>query len=152
MSEATTEKTLLLNNLSPAFGSKPNKKRKGRGHSAGQGKTCGRGVKGQTSRSGVSIPYGFEGGQTPIHRRLPKFGFRSRKSFVREELNLARLANLTDTVITLDSLKEMNFIKRNTLYVKIFGTAELKNALKIEGIPVSAGAKKLIEAAGGSVS
>ncbi len=148
----TENQTLALNSLSPALGEKKQGKRKGRGPAAGQGKTCGRGVKGQKSRSGVSISAGFEGGQTPLHRRLPKFGFKSRKSLAREEVHLRELTQMTDAPITIETLKAENVLKHNTLYVKIFGEVELKNPIRIEGIRVSAGAKKLIEAAGGSVS
>src|SRR5690554_7547449 len=108
---------MKLNSLSPAPGSKHAEKRVGRGIGSGLGKTGGRGHKGQKSRSGGSVKPGFEGGQMPIQRRLPKFGFTSRKGMVTTEVTLAELAKVNGDVASVVTLKEAGLIKKNMLFV-----------------------------------
>jgi large subunit ribosomal protein L15 len=143
--------TLSLNTLSPAPGAKPPKKRVGRGIGCGSGKTCGRGHKGQKSRTGKKISPGFEGGQTPLHRRVPKFGFTSRRSKFREELRLNDLATCDAEVIDLEALKKSNLIKGCIKDVKIIATGEIKKAVVVKGLRATKKAKELILAVGGKV-
>lgn len=142
---------MYLNTLQPTAGSKRKATRVGRGIGSGIGKTCGRGHKGQHARAGGYHKVGFEGGQMPIQRRLPKFGFRSRKGLVTAEVRLHELAKLSSDVVDLAALKAANVIAANIKYVKIIASGELKKALTISGVKVTAGAKKIIEAAGGKV-
>ncbi|MFN3234758.1 MAG: 50S ribosomal protein L15 [Gammaproteobacteria bacterium] len=141
-----------LNELRP---NQPRKaaRRVGRGVGSGFGKTCGRGHKGQHSRAGGFHKVGFEGGQMPIQRRLPKFGFTSRKGLVREELRLTALNAHEAGDVTVESLRKAGLIRQNTLYVKIIATGEVKQKLKIAdaNVRVSEKAKAAIEAAGGTV-
>ncbi|MGD8808384.1 MAG: 50S ribosomal protein L15 [Gammaproteobacteria bacterium] len=143
---------MRLNSIKPAPGAKPAAKRPGRGHSAGQGKTAGRGVKGQHARSGGFHKVGFEGGQTPIQRRLPKIGFVSRSGLRSAEVRLHELARFADQEVTLDVLKEASIVPRGTLKAKVIVSGELGVAVKLNGVAATAGARKLIEAAGGSVA
>ena len=122
---------MRLNTLSPAAGSKPSKKRVGRGIGSGLGKTGGRGHKGQKSRSGGSVRPGFEGGQMPLKQRLPKFGFTSRKSLVSAEVRLAELAKVTGDVVDLNSLKAANVITKNIEFVKIVLSGDLSKAVRV---------------------
>ena len=140
-----------LNSLTPAKGSKKNAKRLGRGHSAGQGKTCGRGQKGQHARSGGYHKVGFEGGQMPLQRRLPKVGFTSRMAAYSEELRLHELAIPSDVVIDIDVLKKLHLIPNKTNKVKIILSGKLEKAIKIKGLAVTKGAREAIEAAGGTI-
>jgi large subunit ribosomal protein L15 len=142
---------MYLNSLTPAIGEKTAKKRVGRGIGSGFGKTCGRGHKGQKSRTGGSVAVGFEGGQMPLQRRLPKVGFTSRSSLSRSEVRLSELNNIEATEITLEVLKENNLVTKNTLTVKIILSGEIKRAVTIKGLGVTKGAKALIEAAKGKV-
>jgi large subunit ribosomal protein L15 len=142
---------MRLNTLSPGKGAKKNAKRFGRGHSAGQGKTCGRGVKGQHARSGGFHKVGFEGGQMPLQRRLPKVGFVSHKKAATAELRLHELALPKDAVIDMDSLKKLNLVPANVSKVKVILSGKLEKAVKIKGLAVTKGAKAAIEAAGGSI-
>jgi large subunit ribosomal protein L15 len=142
---------MKLNSLSPAPGSKHAEKRVGRGIGSGLGKTGGRGHKGQTSRSGGSIKPGFEGGQMPLQRRLPKFGFTSMKSLVSEEVRLAELAKVEGDVADLDTLKKANVLKDATQYAKVILSGELNKAVTVRGLKVTKGARAAIEAAGGKV-
>src|SRR5210317_1132432 len=142
---------MRLNELSPGKGAKKVAKRPGRGHSAGQGKTCGRGQKGQHARSGGYHKVGFEGGQMPLQRRLPKIGFTSRMSKNTAELRLHELAIPTDEVIDMDCLKKLHLVPANVSKVKIIKSGELDKAVKIKGLAVTKGARAAIEAAGGSV-
>jgi large subunit ribosomal protein L15 len=139
-----------LNSLKPAAGSRKEPTRVGRGGSAGQGKTAGRGVKGQHARSGGYHKVGFEGGQMPLQRRLPKIGFRSAKSATRDEVRVHELAKL-DGEITLDALKAAGLVPQRVERVKIIASGTLDRAVKVVGVPVTRGAKAIIEAAGGSV-
>lgn len=140
-----------LNTLSPADGSKHASKRLGRGIGSGLGKTGGRGVKGQTSRSGGGVRRGFEGGQMPLYRRLPKFGFTSRKSLVSTEVRLSNLMKVTGDVVDLDSLKAAGIIGIHIEYAKIMLAGEISKPVTVRGIRVTKGAKAAIEAAGGKI-
>ncbi|HLB42298.1 MAG TPA: 50S ribosomal protein L15 [Gammaproteobacteria bacterium] len=142
---------MYLNTLRPAPGSKKKSKRLGRGIGSGKGKTCGRGHKGQKARAGGYHKVGFEGGQMPLQRRIPKSGFRSRKSLFREEVYLSDLNNIGIEVIDLAVLIEAGLVKANTKYVKIIASGELKSPVTIRGIPVSVGARQAIEMAKGKV-
>ena len=142
---------MKLNNLSPGEGSKPVGKRLGRGHSAGQGKTCGRGQKGQHARSGGFHKVGFEGGQMPIQRRLPKVGFRSAKARTYAEVRLDELNAIEDGTVDLLALKRAGVIPQQTTRAKIFLSGEVTKAVKVSGVGVTKGAKEAIEKAGGSV-
>lgn len=141
---------MRLNTLSPAAGSKPSEKRVGRGIGSGLGKTGGRGHKGQKSRSGGGVKPGFEGGQMPIQRRVPKFGFTSRKSLVSAEVRLSELNNVGEEV-TLDSLKAAGLINKGVKFAKIVKSGEVKTAVTVKGIGATKGAREAIEAAGGKV-
>ena len=140
-----------LNSLTPAKGSKKNAKRLGRGHSAGQGKTCGRGQKGQHARSGGYHKVGFEGGQMPLQRRLPKVGFTSRMAAYSAEVRLHELAIPLDVVIDIDVLKKLHLIPNKTNKVKIILSGKLEKTIKIKGLAVTKGAREAIEAAGGTI-
>jgi large subunit ribosomal protein L15 len=142
---------MRLNTLSPAPGSKPSGKRVGRGIGSGLGKTCGRGVKGQKSRSGGSIRPGFEGGQMPLKQRLPKFGFTSRKGMVTAEVRLGELAKVEGNVVSLETLKAANLITKDILFVKVVLSGEIARAVTVKGLRVTKGAKAAIEAAGGKI-
>ncbi|HSG62894.1 MAG TPA: 50S ribosomal protein L15 [Pseudomonadales bacterium] len=142
---------MRLNTLSPAPGHKTAAKRVGRGIGSGLGKTGGRGHKGQKARSGGSVRPGFEGGQMPLQKRLPKFGFTSRIARVTAEIRTAELNKLTDDVIDLDALKRADLVQENMQRAKIFLAGEVTKAVKIKGLAVTKGAKAAIEAAGGSV-
>lgn len=141
---------MYMNTLAPTPGSRPEKKRLGRGIGSGLGKTAGRGHKGQKARSGGYHKVGFEGGQMPLQRRLPKVGFRSRKALRRAEIRLHELASM-EGEITLDSLKAARLIRSHVEQVKIFLSGTLEKAVIVRGIPVTAGAKAAILAAGGQV-
>ena len=142
---------MRLNELSPAKGSKKTGKRLGRGHSAGQGKTCGRGQKGQHSRSGGYHKVGFEGGQMPLQRRLPKVGFHSRKSRFSAELRLHELELADSEVIDIEALKKADLVPAQTIKVKVIKSGEIKKAVKLKGLAVTKGARAAIEAAGGTI-
>lgn len=144
---------MRLHNLKPATGSKHRKKRLGCGEGSGHGKTSCRGGKGQTARSGSSIRHGFEGGQTPLYRRLPKRGFNNAR-FKRKVVvvNLSSLNVFEDGAeINLDLLEKSGLINGNFEYVKILGDGDLKKKLAVHAHLFSASAKTKIEAAGGSV-
>jgi len=142
---------MRLNELSPSNGAKKNGKRFGRGHAAGQGKTCGRGQKGQHARSGGYHKVGFEGGQMPLQRRLPKVGFTSRMAKKSAELRLHELAIPTDDIIDMDCLKKLHLVPATVTKVKVIKSGELDKAIKVSGLAVTKGARAAIEAAGGSV-
>ena len=142
---------MRLNDLSPGKGAKKTGKRFGRGHSAGQGKTSGRGQKGQHSRSGGYHKVGFEGGQMPLQRRLPKVGFRSRMAKYTAELRLHELAIPEADIIDMAVLKELNLVPAFVTKVKVIKSGELDKAVKLKGIAVTKGARKVIEKAGGSI-
>ncbi len=142
---------MRLNDLSPGKGAKKTGKRRGRGHAAGQGKTSGRGQKGQHSRSGGFHKVGFEGGQMPLQRRLPKVGFRSRKARLTAELRLHELAIPDADVIDMDVLKKANLVPAFVAKVKVIKSGEIDKAVKLKGIAVTKGAREAIEKAGGSI-
>ncbi|MBN1379028.1 MAG: 50S ribosomal protein L15 [Gammaproteobacteria bacterium] len=142
---------MRLNTLSPAEGSKQNSKRRGRGIGSGLGKTGGRGHKGQKSRAGGYHKVGFEGGQMPLQRRLPKVGFVAPKSSDSAEVRLHELVKVDAEVVDLQALKEANLISRHIVRAKVFLSGELKKAVTLKGLSVTKGARKAIEAAGGKV-
>ena len=142
---------MRLNTLKPAAGSRQSGKRVGRGIGSGLGKTCGRGHKGQKSRSGGFHKIGFEGGQMPLQRRLPKVGFLARKSRCVDELRLHELAAVDADVIDLKALQDANLISRNTRVVKVFASGSLDKAVTLKGIKVTKGARAAIEKAGGKI-
>lgn len=142
---------MRLNTLSPAAGSNPASKRVGRGIGSGLGKTGGRGHKGQKSRSGGTVKPGFEGGQMPLQRRLPKFGFTSRKARFVAEIRLNELNGIEAEVIDLAALKAADIISEEIKSAKIILSGELKKAVSIKGLRVTKGALVAIEAAGGKV-
>jgi large subunit ribosomal protein L15 len=142
---------MRLNELSPGKGAKKAGKRLGRGHAAGQGKTSGRGQKGQHARSGGYHKVGFEGGQMPLQRRLPKVGFRSRKAHLSAEPRLHELAIPEAEVIDLDVLKKLNLVPAFTTKVKVIKSGELDKAVTLKGIAVTKGAREVIEKAGGKI-
>jgi large subunit ribosomal protein L15 len=142
---------MKLNTISSAPGSRKEGKRLGRGHSAGQGKTCGRGQKGQKARSGGYHKVGFEGGQMPLQRRLPKVGFRSAKARTYAEVRLTELNAVTDEVIDLLALKRAGVIAQQTTRAKVFASGEVTKAVKLQGVGVTKGAREAIEKAGGSI-
>lgn len=142
---------MRLNELSPGKGAKKVGKRPGRGHSAGQGKTCGRGQKGQHARSGGYHKVGFEGGQMPLQRRLPKVGFTSRMAKDRAELRLHELEIPDADIIDMEVLKKAHLVPANVSKVKVILSGEIKKAVKTRGLAVTKGARAAIEAAGGSI-
>ena len=142
---------MRLNTIKPGAGARSAAKRVGRGIGSGLGKTGGRGHKGQKSRAGGFHKIGFEGGQMPLQRRLPKVGFTSRKSRVTEEVRLHELALVEGGAIDLASLKAAGIVKQSALYAKVMASGELKTAVTVRGIGVSKGARAAIEAAGGKV-
>ena len=142
---------MKLNTLQPAPGSRPSRKRVGRGIGSGIGKTCGRGHKGQKSRSGGFHKVGFEGGQMPLQRRLPKVGFTARKSLYSAQVRTSELNKLGDEVIDIAALVEANIVPMNTRKVKVFLSGEVSKPVKLKGIAVSSGAREAIEAAQGSI-
>lgn len=142
---------MQLNTLSPAPGRVKQAKRVGRGIGSGWGKTCGRGHKGLKARSGGKVAPGFEGGQMPLRKRLPKYGFRSRVSLTVAEVRLSELNSLDVTTIDLDALKQADLVGTNIKRAKVFASGEVTKALNVVGLGVTKGAKAAIEAAGGSV-
>ncbi len=140
-----------LNTLQPAPGSKKNAKRVGRGIGSGTGKTCGRGHKGQKSRSGGFTKVGFEGGQMPLQRRLPKVGFASRSAKLSAEIRLYELTKIDADVIDLDALIKANIVPAFTQKAKVIASGEISKAVQLKGIKVTPGARKAIEAAGGKI-
>ncbi|MGK9024286.1 50S ribosomal protein L15 [Proteus mirabilis] len=144
---------MRLNTLSPAEGAKHAPKRVGRGIGSGLGKTGGRGHKGQKSRSGGGVRRGFEGGQMPLYRRLPKFGFTSRKSFVTAEIRLSDLAYVEGDVIDLNALKaaNANVVGPQIEFAKLILSGEVNRAVTIRGLRVTKGARAAIESAGGKI-
>jgi large subunit ribosomal protein L15 len=142
---------MKLNAISPAAGSKKTRLRVGRGASAGQGKTCGRGVKGQRARKGGYHKVGFEGGQMPLQRRLPKTGFRSKIAPTVAEVRLSELAKLTGNIVDLASLKAANLVPEQTLRARIVASGEFGKAVTVKGVHLTKGARAAIEGAGGKI-
>ena len=142
---------MQLNNLHPAEGSKRSSKRVGRGIGSGWGKTCARGHKGQKSRSGGFHKVGFEGGQMPLQRRLPKVGFNSRCAATRAEVRLHELNKVSADVVDLQALVEAGVVPAGTEKVKVIASGEIGKAVQLKAVSVTPGARKAIEAAGGSI-
>jgi len=142
---------MRLNTLQPKKGSRFTKRRKGKGHSAGLGKTSGRGHKGQKSRSGGFHKTGFEGGQMPLQRRLPKRGFASKKLQNTYEVRLSDLSKVEEEIVDLDALKNANIVPRSAQTIKVIATGEVNKAITIQSLLVSVKAKEAIENAGGKV-
>ncbi|QGU32782.1 50S ribosomal protein L15 [Thermochromatium tepidum] len=142
---------MRLNDLRPDPGSRPSAKRVGRGIGSGLGKTCGRGHKGQKARAGGFHKVGFEGGQMPLQRRLPKVGFRSRKALEKDEVRLNELNLVEGEVVDLDTLRAAGIINRTVKSAKIIASGEVTRALTIRGLGVTKGARAAIEAAGGTI-
>jgi large subunit ribosomal protein L15 len=140
-----------LNTLKPAIGQKTLRKRVGRGMGSGMGKTSGKGHKGQKSRSGGFTKIGFEGGQMPLQRRLPKVGFTSRVSFITSQVTLSQIDKLTEKDINIDVLKKHNLVTKNISRVKIILSGEINRAVNLVGLRPTKGAKAAIEAAKGTV-
>jgi large subunit ribosomal protein L15 len=141
-----------LNDIKPAEGAKHAKRRVGRGIGSGLGKTAGRGHKGQKSRSGGYHKVGFEGGQMPMHRRLPKRGFKSQSLQFNDEITLTALDALGVAEVDLLTLKQVGAVGQNAKVVKVINTGAITKAVKVTGLGATAGAKAAIEAAGGSVA
>ncbi|MDQ2694322.1 MAG: 50S ribosomal protein L15 [Pseudomonadota bacterium] len=142
---------MRLNTLKPAPGSKPTGKRLGRGIGSGLGKTAGRGHKGQHARSGGFHKVGFEGGQMPLQRRLPKIGFKSRKQQDTAEVRLSELARLEVDVIDLPALKAAKVVPATARRAKVVASGTLDKAVRLRGVGVTQGARAAVEAAGGSI-
>src|SRR5438046_435276 len=142
---------MKLNTIKPAPGAKTSAKRLGRGIGSGKGKTCGRGHKGQRARAGGFHKVGFEGGQMPLQRRIPKSGFRSKKALISEEVRLSDLNKIISDVVDLESLKAADLVRVNTKYVKIISAGKLDKVITVRGISVTSGAQKAIVALGGKV-
>lgn len=142
---------MQLNDLSPAPGSKPARRRVGRGIGSGLGKTAGRGHKGLKARSGGSVAPGFEGGQQPLQRRLPKFGFYSRQQRWEAEIRLHELAMVEGDVVDLESLKKADVIRDDIREAKVILSGELTRPVTVRGLKVTKGAREAISAAGGKV-
>jgi large subunit ribosomal protein L15 len=142
---------MRLNDLRPGSGSRRPRLRVGRGASAGQGKTCGRGVKGQRARKGGYHKVGFEGGQMPLQRRLPKVGFRSAMKRSRGEVRLHELSLVEAAVIDLAALKQSGIVAAGVSQAKIVLSGELKKAVTLKGLKLTKGARAAIEAAGGKI-
>ena len=142
---------LRLNTLSPGEGHKRSAKRVGRGIGSGLGKTGGRGHKGQKSRSGGRVRPGFEGGQMPLQKRMPKYGFTSRIARVTAQIRTAELNKVEGDVIDLDALKRADIIGTNIERAKVFLSGEVTRAVNLKGLAATKGARAAIEAAGGKV-
>ena len=142
---------MRLNDIRPASGAKQARKRLGRGIGSGLGKTAGRGHKGQHARAGGYHKVGFEGGQMPLQRRLPKYGFTSQASLVRDEIRLDELAKVDGVVVDMLALRQAGLISSKTRDVKITLSGVVKKAVTVRGIKVTKGARAAIEAAGGRI-
>jgi large subunit ribosomal protein L15 len=142
---------MRLNTLKPAPGSRRARLRVGRGASAGQGKTCGRGTKGQRARKGGYHKVGFEGGQMPLQRRMPKVGFRSDIKRSRAEVRLAELAKVDAAVVDLEALLKAGVVAPGTERAKVVLSGEITKPVTLKGVAATKGARAAIEAAGGTV-
>lgn len=142
---------LRLNSLSPSPGSRKDTKRVGRGIGSGLGKTAGRGHKGQKSRSGGTVRPGFEGGQMPLQKRLPKYGFSSRVSRTTAQVRLGELNAVQSDVVDLEALKEADVIRQDVLRVRVFLSGDVTRPLTVKGLAITKGAREAIEQAGGKV-
>ena len=142
---------MRLNTLSPGEGSRSNAKRVGRGIGSGLGKTAGRGHKGQKARSGGRVRPGFEGGQMPLQKRLPKYGFKSRVGMKTAEVRLSDLGRIEADLIDLDALKAADLVRNDMLRARVFLAGGIDRAVTVKGLGVSKGARAAIEQAGGKV-
>ena len=142
---------MRLNNLKPAPGHRKEAKRVGRGIGSGLGKTCGRGHKGQKARTGGSVRPGFEGGQMPLQKRLPKYGFSSRIGRVSDQVRLAELNKVEGDIVDLTTLKAAGLVGQSIVQAKVFLQGELSKPVTVKGLRVSKGARAAIEAAGGKI-
>jgi large subunit ribosomal protein L15 len=142
---------MRLNTLSPAEGSSKDRKRVGRGIGSGLGKTCGRGHKGQKSRSGGFHKVGFEGGQMPLQRRLPKVGFKSRKAKITADLTLSEIAKVNADVVDMKALYDADILPHSMKRAKVILSGEISKAVTLQGIGATKGAREAIEKAGGKV-
>ncbi len=142
---------MRLNTLSPAPGSRKNAKRVGRGIGSGYGKTAGRGHKGQKSRSGGKVAAGFEGGQMPLQKRLPKYGFSSRIGRTTAQIRVGELNAVEADVVDLAALKATDLVKQDVTRARVFLSGELTKAVTVKGLKVTKGAREAIEQAGGKV-
>lgn len=142
---------LRLNTLSPAPGRTKDAKRVGRGIGSGLGKTAGRGHKGLKARSGGSVRPGFEGGQMPLQKRLPKYGFNSRLALVTAQIRTSELNRVEGDVIDLDALKRADLVSNNIERAKVFLSGEVTKAVNLKGLAVTKGAREAIEKAGGKI-
>jgi len=142
---------MRLNELAPAVGAKQQKKRLGRGLGSGLGKTGGMGHKGQKARAGGGIMPGFEGGQMPLQRRLPKFGFTSAKLRATAEVRLSELEKLESGDVTIDALKAAGIVRKDKKFVRVMLSGTVTRAFVLKGIAVTAGARQALEAVGGRV-
>ena len=142
---------LKLNTLSPAPGSRKDAKRVGRGIGSGVGKTAGRGHKGQKSRSGGTVKPGFEGGQMPLQKRLPKYGFTSRIARTTAQVRLGELNAVEGDVVDLAALKSADLVKEDITRARVFLSGELNRAVTVKGLAVTKGAREAIEKAGGKI-
>jgi len=142
---------MRLNSLSPAPGSRKGAKRVGRGIGSGLGKTAGRGHKGQKARSGGSVRPGFEGGQMPLQKRLPKYGFTSRIARTTAQVRLGELNVVEGDVVDLSALKAADLVKQDVLRARVFLSGELSKPVTVKGLVVTKGAREAIEQAGGKV-
>ncbi len=142
---------MKLNTIKPAEGSKKNRLRVGRGASAGQGKTSGRGVKGQRARKGGYHKVGFEGGQMPLQRRLPKVGFRSKMATTVAEVRLSELAKLAGDVVSVETLKAANLIPQHVVRARIVSSGGVTKAFTVQGVHLTKGALAAVQAAGGKL-
>jgi len=142
---------MRLNTIAPAEGAKHNAKRVGRGIGSTLGKTCGRGHKGQHSRSGGYHKVGFEGGQMPLKQRLPKYGFTSRKALVSAEIRLNELAKVEGDLVDLVTLKQAGIINNRVKFAKVMLSGSIERAVTVRGLGATKGARAAIEAAGGKV-
>ena len=142
---------MRLNSLRPAPGSNRAATRAGRGSGSGRGKTCGRGHKGQKSRSGGFLKPGFEGGQMPLQKRLPKYGFSSRRAGTTAQLRLGELNRVNTDIIDLAALKAAGLVRENVLRARVFLSGELAKAVTVKGLAVTRGAREAIRQAGGKI-
>ena len=142
---------MQLNTLKPGAGSRSSSKRVGRGMGSGTGKTCGRGHKGQKSRSGGRVRPGFEGGQQPLQMRLPKFGFNSAKARITAEVTLSEVASVEAEIIDVQALIDADLLKGTMKRAKVILSGKIEKAVNLKGIRATKGARAAIEAAGGSI-
>ena len=142
---------MRLNSIKPGCGAKSRGKRVGRGGGSGSGKTAGRGHKGQKSRSGGYHKVGFEGGQMPLQRRLPKYGFKSRVARFVDEIRVHELAGVEAEPIDLVALKSAGLVRNEVSRVKVIASGSIEKAVKLKGLAVTPGARQLIEGAGGTI-